>query len=89
MMRLKIDGHEYTAQSATELIHQIKGLHWHTTEETTAEEYIHLQEQTFRKITGRRMQLGKGDTEARAREMFRQIAGCGNWIFEEGGSDDE
>ena len=38
MMTLKIDGHEYKAQSATELIHQIKGLHWHTTEDTTAEE---------------------------------------------------
>ena len=90
MMRLRIDGNEYTAETATGLIGQIKGLHWHAGDATTAEDYIALQEEAYRKVTGRRMKLPKGaDTEARAREMFRKCAETGAWEYEERGSGDE
>lgn len=89
MMKLTIEGHEYTAETAVGLIEQIKGLHWHAGEETTAEEYISLQQEAYRKVTGRRMRLPDADTETRAREMFRQTAESGAWIYEERGSEDE
>lgn len=93
MKRVKIDGQEYTAETAVELIEQIKGLHWHAGADATAEDYIALQEETYRKMTGRRMKLPRrwqgADTETRAREMFRKVAECGGWEYEERGSDNE
>lgn len=90
MMRLRIEGNEYTAETATGLIEQIKGLNWHAGDTATAEDYIALQEDAYRKVTGRRMKLPKrADTETRAREMFRKCAETGAWIYEERGSGDE
>lgn len=89
MKKLRIEGNEYTAPTAVELIAQIKGLHWHAGEETTAEDYIALQEEAYRKMTGRRLILPNADTETRANAMFKAIAESGAWSFEEGGSNDE
>lgn len=83
MKRLIIDGHEYTAETAVGLIEMIKELHWSAGENATAEEYITLQEETYKKMTGRSMKLPKADTETRAREMFKKIALRGAWEYEE------
>lgn len=89
MMKLTIGHDEYTAKNAVSLIDQIKMQHWHAGPDTTAEEYIALQESVYEKLTGRRMDLPKADTETRAREMLKKCADAGAWIFEEGRCGDE
>lgn len=89
MMRLTIGNDVYTAETAVGLIEQVKALHWHAGSAASAEDYISIQEATYRKLTGRRLKLHRRDTETRAREMFRKIAETGAWIFEEGGNGDE
>lgn len=81
-MKLKMDGREYSAQTAVGLIDQIKGLHWQAGEGATPEEYIAVQERTYRKMTGRKMKLPRRDTEARAKAMLEAVAGTGAWIFD-------
>lgn len=87
MKRITIEGHEYAAETAVELIHKIKELHWHAGDGTTAEEYIAMQEEAYRKVTGRKMRLPDADTETRADKMFRLVAETGAWDYEEGGND--
>lgn len=81
-MKLKMDGCEYSAQTAVGLIDQIKGLHWQAGDSATPEEYIAVQERTYRKLTGRKMKLPTGDTETRAKAMLEAVAGTGAWIFD-------
>lgn len=89
MMKLTIDGNQYTANTAVEMIERIKELHWHAGAETTPEGYIALQETAYQKTIGRRMILPKADTETRAKAMFRAVAECGAWDYEEGGDRDD
>ena len=102
-MTVIIDGREYSAETATGLINEIKGMHWQAGAETatglineikgmhwqagadtTPEEYIAMQERTYRKMMRRRMKLPKGDTETRAKAMFKAVADTGAWIYKEG-----
>ena len=83
-MTVIIDGREYSAETATGLINEIKGMHWQAGADTTPEEYIAMQERTYRKMMRRRMKLPKGDTETRARAMFKTMADTGAWIYKEG-----
>lgn len=89
MKKVIIDGHEYTAETAVGLIQQIKMLHWHAGEGTSPEEYIALQEESYQKVTGRKMALPDADTETRADRMFQAVAQCGAWIYQEGGQENE
>lgn len=87
MMRLLMagDGHEYKAETAVGLIDQIKGMHWNAGENATAEDYIKTQEDTYRRILGKEMELPDGDTEDRERAMFQKIAeDTGAWEYNEG-----
>ena len=43
-----------------------------------------MQERTYRKMMRRRMKLPKGDTETRAKAMFKAVADTGAWIYKEG-----
>ena len=54
-MTVIIDGREYSAETATGLINEIKGMHWQAGADTTPEEYIAMQERTYRKMMRRRM----------------------------------
>lgn len=83
MLELIMDGQEYRAETAVGLVDQIKGLHWQAGENATTEEYIAVQERTYKVVRGRKMRLPRGDTEARARAMFETVAQTGAWIFRE------
>ncbi|MDR1687457.1 MAG: hypothetical protein LBS21_02450 [Clostridiales bacterium] len=80
-MRIIIDGREYRAKTAIDLINEIKALHWEANEDTSAEGYIAIQAETMQKMWSRKLKLPKGDTEARAIAMFEAIHAMGAWKF--------
>ncbi|MDR2044165.1 MAG: hypothetical protein LBQ15_07320 [Clostridium sp.] len=80
-MRVTIDGRTYRGATATALIEEIKEMNWGATKVTDAEGYIAIQEDTYKKFTGKKLKLPKGDTEARAIAMFEAIAAIGAWQF--------
>lgn len=81
-MKVTIDGREYYGATAIALIEEIKDMNWGATPETDAEGYITIQEDTYKKMIGRKLKLPKGDTEARAIAMFEAIDAIGAWNFE-------
>ena len=83
MKRVRINGQEYTAETAVALINEVKGMHWRAGENATAEEYIAVQEDTYQRMTGRRIKLPDTGTEDRAAVMFRRISEIGAWKYED------
>lgn len=83
-MKIIIDGREYHAETAVGLIDQIKDMHWQAGADATAEEYIAVQEKTYKMMTGHEMRLPSGDAETRAKAMFKAVAQTGAWIFDGG-----
>jgi hypothetical protein len=81
-MKITIDGRTYQAPTATALIDEIKGMNWAAAQDIDTEGYIAIQQDTYKRITGRKMKLPKADTEARAIAMFEAIAAHGAWKFE-------
>ena len=84
-MKVTIDGKEYQAATAVELIDEIKDMHWHVNSTTDAEGYISIQQDTYKRMIEREMVLPSGDTEARAVAMFEAVAKTGAWEYEKGG----
>lgn len=80
-MILKFDGHEYKASTAIQLIEIIKPIRWNAHLLPTPESYISEMERTYKRITRRRLRLPKGNTETRARAMFKSLAAIGVWEF--------
>ncbi len=80
-MIVRFDGHEYKASTAIRLIEIIKPIRWNAHSLPTAESYISQTEQTYRRVTRHRLRLPKGDTETRARAMFKSLATIGIWEF--------
>lgn len=81
-MTVIIDGREYSAETATGLINEIKGMHWQAGADTTPEEYIAMQERTYRKMMRRRMKLprghgnqSQGDVQSRGRHRSVDLQG--------------
>ncbi len=80
-MIVRFDGHEYQASTATQLIEIIKPIRWDAHSLPTAESYISEMERTYKRVTRHRLRLPKGDTETRARAMFKSLAKIGIWEF--------
>ncbi len=80
-MIVRIDGHEYKASTATQLIEIIKPIRWNAHSLPTTESYISEMERTYKRVTRCRLRLPKGDTETRARAMFKSLAKIGIWEF--------
>jgi hypothetical protein len=83
MKKVIIDGREYQAATVAALIEEIKGMNWGANADTDAEGYIAIQEDTYKRMIGKKLKLPKGDTEARAGAMFKAIASIGVWDFKE------
>jgi hypothetical protein len=81
-MQVIIDGRIYKAATAVALIDEIKEMNWAASPDTSAEEYISIQKDTYRRVIDREMELPAGDTEARATAMFEAIDVIGAWKFE-------
>lgn len=80
-MIVRFDGREYRAETAIRLIETIKPIRWNAHLLPTPESYISEMERTYKQITRRRLRLPKGDTETRARAMFKSLAAIGVWEF--------
>jgi len=80
-MVLRFDGREYTADTAIQLIDIIKPIRWNAHLLPTHESYISEMVRTYKQVTRRRLRLPKGNTETRARAMFKLLAEIGVWEF--------
>ncbi|MDR3349481.1 MAG: hypothetical protein LBO03_07760 [Acidaminococcales bacterium] len=60
-------------------------MNWGVKPDTDAEGYIAIQEDTYKRMIGKKLKLPKGDIEARAIAMFEAISEIGAWHFDREG----
>lgn len=82
-MVLRFDGREYRAENAIQLIEMIKPIRWDAHLLNTPELYIEEMARTYKRVTRCRLHLPRGNTEIRARVMFRELAKINTWEFDE------
>jgi len=80
-MTVIIDGKTYHADTATDLIEKIKPIRWDSDKIPDADAYIKVMVKTYKKMTGKRMRLPRGDTETKAIAMFEILNDLGTWEY--------